>query len=163
MQGSTKITCVNYFGGCPRCGGSDGPLGLNKDHWFVCHEHRVRWFVGSNLFSGWRDKTEDERRAEWCEIEDYEDIENPVPEGVWSADPAIREREIKENYRTQQEARFAMRRADAQRAEQIASFLSNALNSLPLPAGGMPRITVQIDDLSFQIGKGGAAILECPF
>jgi RecA-family ATPase len=27
-----------------------------RSHWFVCHEHKVKWCVGSNLFSGWRAK-----------------------------------------------------------------------------------------------------------
>jgi len=44
----------HYFGGCPRCGDTDGYLNQGRDHWFVCDKHRVRWFVGSNLFSSWR-------------------------------------------------------------------------------------------------------------
>jgi hypothetical protein len=162
MQNSTKITCINYFGGCPHCGGADGPVGLHKDNWFVCHEHRVRWYVGSNLFSCWRDRTEDERHAEWCEVEDYEPVNDPVPQGVWSADPALREKEIRENYHIQEEARSALREAEARRAEQIANFLSDALRAFPIPPASMPPITVQIDDLSFQIGRG-AAVLQYPF
>jgi hypothetical protein len=44
----------NCFGGCPTCHETDGFLNIGRDHWFVCHRHRVKWHVGSNLFSGWR-------------------------------------------------------------------------------------------------------------
>jgi hypothetical protein len=47
-----------YFGVCPRCKRNDGLLNVGHSHWFVCHEHRVTWCIGSNLFSGWRDHDE---------------------------------------------------------------------------------------------------------
>src|SRR6185503_8845161 len=42
-----------YFGVCPTCRKSDGYLNLGRANWFVCHEHRVRWLFGENLFSTW--------------------------------------------------------------------------------------------------------------
>jgi hypothetical protein len=48
---SQKITVTNYFGGCPKCGRSDGLYNVSKEHWFVCHTHKVRWTIGSNIFS----------------------------------------------------------------------------------------------------------------
>jgi len=41
----------NYFGGCPECGGTHGYLNVNRNHWFVCDDHKTAWFIGSNIFS----------------------------------------------------------------------------------------------------------------
>jgi hypothetical protein len=35
---------------------NDGNVG--RDHWLICHEHKYGWWIGSNLFSGWREETE---------------------------------------------------------------------------------------------------------
>jgi hypothetical protein len=32
-----KITVTDYFGGCPKCGGSDGLYNVGRANWFVCH------------------------------------------------------------------------------------------------------------------------------
>jgi hypothetical protein len=48
-----RIT-VDYWGGCPQCGQHDGCFSVERDHWYVCHAHRVKWCIGSNLFSVWR-------------------------------------------------------------------------------------------------------------
>ena len=55
-----KVTTDEYFGGCPTCGKSDGYLNIGRDHWMVCHKHKTRWLVGSNLFSSWRDESEED-------------------------------------------------------------------------------------------------------
>jgi hypothetical protein len=52
-----------YFGGCPICHDCGGYINVGRSHWFFCDEHKVRWNVGSNLFSSWRDQTEEEQRA----------------------------------------------------------------------------------------------------
>jgi hypothetical protein len=44
-----------YFGLCPTCGQTDGYLNIERDHYFVCHEHKLCWIAGSNLFSAWRE------------------------------------------------------------------------------------------------------------
>ncbi len=46
-----------HFGGCPHCGYSDGPYNVGPAHWLVCREHRVRWWIGENLFRAWRTET----------------------------------------------------------------------------------------------------------
>ena len=48
----------DYFGGCPECGQTGQCMNVNRDHWFVCDEHKTKWWVGSNLFSCWRDEDE---------------------------------------------------------------------------------------------------------
>ncbi|OWY65369.1 hypothetical protein B7486_42290 [cyanobacterium TDX16] len=49
-----------HFGGCPQCGYSDGPYNVGRAHWLVCPEHRVRWWIGENLFGAWRSETPEE-------------------------------------------------------------------------------------------------------
>lgn len=46
------------FGLCPRCRRSDGYLNIGREHFGVCHRHRVQWRIGDNLFSDWRDEDE---------------------------------------------------------------------------------------------------------
>jgi hypothetical protein len=70
----------NYFGGCPHCGDSDGYPNAGKSHWLFCDAHMVRWCIGSNLFSNWRDETEHEQRLKWRRIENYAEV-MPLPEG----------------------------------------------------------------------------------
>ena len=48
----------SHFGGCPQCGKSDCVRNIGRDHWFCCDEHKTKWCVGSNLFSGWREENE---------------------------------------------------------------------------------------------------------
>ena len=52
----------DYSGGCPKCGRTNGCLNVGRDHWFVCDEHMLRWYVGSNLFSCWHEQTEEGRQ-----------------------------------------------------------------------------------------------------
>ncbi len=59
----------DYFGTCPDCGDHDGYLSVGSGHWFYCRTHRTRWFIGSNLFSAWRDETEAEQRARFDELD----------------------------------------------------------------------------------------------
>ena len=54
QQTDFELPDVDYFGGCPGCTLNNGHLNVGRTHWIVCHKHRVRWCVGSNLFSGWR-------------------------------------------------------------------------------------------------------------
>ena len=54
---------TDYFGVCPDCRRTNGCLNVGGDHWFYCTEHHVRWWVGSNLFSSWRDQTPNQQRA----------------------------------------------------------------------------------------------------
>ena len=53
---------LKAFGVCPTCRKTDGYANVRKLHIFFCREHKVRWRVGINLFSSWKDQTEDEQR-----------------------------------------------------------------------------------------------------
>ncbi|MBN1765985.1 MAG: response regulator [Sedimentisphaerales bacterium] len=67
-----------YFGNCPVCGKTDGYLNISCNHWFICHQHKTKWFAGSSVFSRWQFETE----IDWLEnavlLGQYKDVE-PVP------------------------------------------------------------------------------------
>jgi hypothetical protein len=56
--GKTTLPEGAYFGDCPKCGKNDGYLNVNRNHYFLCKEHKTCWGVGSNLFSSWKDEDE---------------------------------------------------------------------------------------------------------
>ncbi len=63
---------IEYFGGCRICGKNDGYLNLGREHWFVCHTHRMRWCWGSNLVSSWRFENESDWKKNWERIGGYQ-------------------------------------------------------------------------------------------
>ncbi len=52
---------TNYFGGCPECGSPGNFANIGRVHWAACSCHMVKWRIGENLFSNWRD----ENPADW--------------------------------------------------------------------------------------------------
>ena len=56
----------NHLGGCPRCGRNDGYRNVGPNHWFFCHDHKMAWCAGTNLFASWRDETE----VDWQQTRD---------------------------------------------------------------------------------------------
>ena len=62
------IKVDNYFGGCPHCGQTDGSANIGRSHWFFCSTHETKWCIGSNLFSSWRNETEEEQRRAYAKI-----------------------------------------------------------------------------------------------
>jgi len=69
--------CRGYFGLCPVCHKTDGSLNVGRSHWFYCKEHKKCWCAGSNVFSSWRDQTEQEQRQRYAEIgfDNYDEID----------------------------------------------------------------------------------------
>jgi len=47
------------FGLCPECHRNDGYLNVGRTHIFICHEHKTAWIFGDNVFSDWREQTEE--------------------------------------------------------------------------------------------------------
>ncbi|MGO6706004.1 hypothetical protein [Rhizobium leguminosarum] len=64
----------DYRGLCPICHRNDGMLNVGKTHWTVCHTHKVRWSIGTNLFSGWRYETEEDWERNSKLLSAYEDV-----------------------------------------------------------------------------------------
>jgi hypothetical protein len=67
-----------YFGLCPACRRTDGYINVERAHWFFCKAHKNKWYIGSNLFSAWRDETEEEQRRRFDEL-DFESFEVVEP------------------------------------------------------------------------------------
>jgi hypothetical protein len=65
----------NPFGDCPKCGKNDGYVNIQRAHWFVCDEHGVKWFVGTNLFSGWRYESEQDWEHNYALLAGYREVE----------------------------------------------------------------------------------------
>ncbi len=63
-----------HFGSCPECGKTDGFRNIGRDHYFICHVHKTCWYVGSNLFSGWREDSEETQRENRALLESYSDV-----------------------------------------------------------------------------------------
>lgn len=66
---------VYHFGGCPYCGWTDGCLSIERDHWFFCERHKVKWWAGSNIFSSWRDQNEEIWRQNSEVLSAYKEVE----------------------------------------------------------------------------------------
>jgi hypothetical protein len=78
---TSKEQASGDFGLCPHCRNNDGYVNVGRGHWFVCDEHKVMWFAGTNLFSSWRDETDEEQRRAWAArgLDEYSDIEPYYP------------------------------------------------------------------------------------
>ncbi len=72
---------VDYWGGCPECHQNDGFLNAHRrDHYFVCHEHKARWYIGSNLFSAWRETDDEELDSQHTILDGYKAVEPWYPD-----------------------------------------------------------------------------------
>jgi hypothetical protein len=147
-----KITVRSYFGGCPKCGRSDGLYNQYDVHWFVCHTHKVRWTIGANIFSGWRDEAAGEQRERWMVVADYEDIKDgSLPEGIWSRDRAAREKEMEEKRRSAWAEFLAedpSNRAQVENRDRVASVILEALRKLAPEAHEAGLVAVMVDDFA---------------
>ena len=65
---------IDQFDVCPECGETDGFLHVGREEWFVCHKHKTKWCVGSNLFSGWREMTDEEFQKNAELLEGYKEV-----------------------------------------------------------------------------------------
>src|SRR5262245_53375934 len=68
------------FGLCPICRRTDHCLSVGLDHYYLCHRHKVKWHIGSNLFAVWRgfDSKEDWERyskRNWYLLSTYREVE----------------------------------------------------------------------------------------
>lgn len=71
---------VDYWGGCPQCHQNDGYLNARRRfHYYICREHKVKWYVGENLFTAWRDMSEEELKADHKELPDIRMLSLGIP------------------------------------------------------------------------------------
>ncbi len=55
-----RFDLEDVWGGCPICGKNDGCRSIGPTHWYYCCEHKMKWCVGINLFSCWKDMSDEE-------------------------------------------------------------------------------------------------------
>jgi hypothetical protein len=79
IQFRRPVTTEEYFGGCPECGQTDGYLNLGRDHWFVCDQHRTKWWIGSNVFSCWRNETQEDWYRAAAKLSQHREVEPIYP------------------------------------------------------------------------------------
>ena len=61
----------DHFGLCPVCRQPGTHLNIHRDNLVACHDHKVCWKVGENLFSSWRDEDPEVWHANWKLLKDY--------------------------------------------------------------------------------------------
>jgi len=69
----------NYFGHCPVKGHDNYYLNIERDHWMVCDSCKIKWFIGANLFGGWREENRDIWEANYKRIKAYHEIDINAP------------------------------------------------------------------------------------
>jgi hypothetical protein len=69
---------IPYFGACPHCLRNDGFLNIGREHWCVCHRHKMKWRVGENLWTVLG--TEDELHTNAYRLANYMTCE-PIKRG----------------------------------------------------------------------------------
>lgn len=67
------------FGVCPHCGRNDGYLNVGRAHYFICHQHKMKWWIGDNLFSSWRHESETDFQDNRELLQSYQEIDPPSP------------------------------------------------------------------------------------
>jgi len=74
------------FGCCPVCHNPGEIANIRKSHWMACSAHRLCWYVGMNLFSCWRDESEEiwERNAEM--LDTFQEVEPWLSDGECPAE-----------------------------------------------------------------------------
>jgi hypothetical protein len=74
---------TSYFGGCPECGSPGNFANIGRVHWAACSFHSVKWRVGENLFSGWRDECPEIWDRNAAELAEYREV-TPVYPDRWA-------------------------------------------------------------------------------
>jgi hypothetical protein len=74
MSNVLQFPKIDYWGGCPVCRRNDGCVSVGPDHWYVCHRHKTKWLIGSNLFSIWRHLTEEEHMRNFYRLSTYRKV-----------------------------------------------------------------------------------------
>ncbi len=65
----------DWMGLCPRCRKPPEILNVERNHYGVCHKHKVAWLVGINLFSSWQQEDEIKWRLNAELLDNYRRVE----------------------------------------------------------------------------------------
>jgi len=75
MNDIISLTEIDYWGGCPKCRKNDGCFSVGPEHWYVCHKHKTKWHVGSNLFSSWKELSNEQHALNDMRLMSYKEVE----------------------------------------------------------------------------------------
>lgn len=71
---------MSHFGVCPECKtGNDGYLNIGGSHWIVCETCKTTWCCGYNLFSDWKDETQETWDENAKLLSGFREVK-PIPE-----------------------------------------------------------------------------------
>lgn len=86
----SPVRTDEYFGGCPECGQAEEHFNRGPNHYGACNTHQTCWWFGSNLFSSWRDETQEIWDANAARFAGYASVDPiyPPPDGKELAAPA---------------------------------------------------------------------------
>lgn len=74
---TADLECLDErWGLCPKCRGIGDGCNIGPVHIAFCEADKTKWFIGANLFSGWRDETEETWEANKEKLKDYEEVES---------------------------------------------------------------------------------------
>jgi hypothetical protein len=70
----------DHFGLCPRCADEgrweEGVcLNVHKTHWVTCHQHKLRWCIGENLFSSWQHENPETWERNAALLTNYDEVD----------------------------------------------------------------------------------------
>jgi uncharacterized protein YeaO (DUF488 family) len=68
----------NYWGHCPHPEHENYNMNIGRAHWMVCDVCKIKWLIGSNLFSSWRYESEETWIANSKHIKDYKNLSGSV-------------------------------------------------------------------------------------
>lgn len=66
------------LGGCPHCGRNDGCLNDGRADWIICHQHKTKWYWGSDLAPGAREEDAAKSQQNRFRLAEYMSVD-PIP------------------------------------------------------------------------------------
>jgi hypothetical protein len=60
---------------CPICGAEPDCLNVRSTHWMVCHDHKVCWCFGGNVFGAWKYENEEIWAKNVETLNTYDEVE----------------------------------------------------------------------------------------
>ena len=75
MEEVINLPAPGPFGDCPARGKNNGYRNVGREHWFVCHEHKVKWIGGANLVSSWKYQSEQDWEGNQALLAGYKEVE----------------------------------------------------------------------------------------
>jgi len=70
-----NLLAYHHFGVCPECYAPGVCRNIGRTHIFSCDRCRLRWCGGANVFSAWREESEEKWRENAAILATYQDAE----------------------------------------------------------------------------------------